>query len=96
MFMKCIETHKFLVPAVRKMRFLEKPSSLVHFFYPFSIAWMFGIINQFIQKTQSLQILICRLLQAKHLVITQERDDGVKMVLSYRLQQNVGVELHMI
>ena len=57
---------------------------------------MFDIINQNIQKTQSLQILICSLLQAKHLVITQEKDDGVKMVLSYRLQQNVGVELHMI
>ena len=27
------------------------------------------------------------LLQAKHLVITQEKDEGVKMVLSYRLQQ---------
>ena len=47
-------------------------------------------------KTQSLQILICSLLQAKHLVITQEKDDGVKMVLSYRLQQNVSAELHMI
>ena len=30
------------------------------------------------------------------LVITQEKNDGVKMVLSYRLQQNVSVELHMI
>ena len=40
--------------------------------------------------------LICSLLQAKHLVITQEKDDGVKMVLSYRLQPNVSVELHMI
>ena len=65
-------------------------------YYSFSIAWIFGIINQIIQKTQSLQILICSLLQAKHLVITQEKDDGVKMVLSYCLQQNVGVELHMI
>ena len=57
---------------------------------------MFGIIHQIIQKTQSLQILICSLLQAKHLVINQGKDDGTKMVLSYRLQQNVGVELHMI
>ena len=39
---------------------------------------------------------ICRLLQAKHLVIIQEKEDGVKMVLSYRLQQKVNVELHMI
>ena len=38
---------------------------------------------------QSLQILICSLLQAKHLVITQEKDDGIKMVLFYCLQQNV-------
>ena len=55
-----------------------------------------GIINQIIQKTQCLQTLICSLLQAKHLVITQENDDGVKMVLFYRLQQNVSVELHTI
>ena len=79
------------------MQFLEKQSPLVHFVYSFSIAWSFGIIDQIIQKTQSLQILIRSLLQAKHLVITQEKDDGVvKMVLSYRLQQNVNVELHMI
>ena len=57
---------------------------------------MFGIINQIIQKTQSLPILICSLLQAKQLVITQEKIEGVKMVFSYRLQQNVSVELHMI
>ena len=62
----------------------------------FSIAWIFGIINQIIQKTQSPQILICSLLQTKHLVITQEKDDGVKIVLSYGLQQNISVELHMI
>ena len=49
-----------------------------------------------IQKTQSLQIVICSLLQAKHLVITQEKNYKVKVVLSYRLQQNVGVEQHMI
>ena len=41
-------------------------------------------------------MLICSLLQAKHLVISQEKDDGVSMVLSYRLQQNASVELHMI
>ena len=40
--------------------------------------------------------LTCSLLQAKHFVITQEKDDGVNMVLSYRLQQNVGDKLHMI
>ena len=40
--------------------------------------------------------LICSQLHAKHLVITQEKDGGVNMVLSYGLQQNVEVELHMI
>ena len=39
---------------------------------------------------------MCSQLQAKHLVINQEKDDGVKMVLSNRLQQNVSVEQHMI
>ena len=57
---------------------------------------MFGIINQIIQNTQTLQILICSLLQAKHLVITQEKDDEVKMVLSYHWQKHVNVELRMI
>ena len=47
-------------------------------------------------KDQSLQNLICSLLQAKHLMITQEKDNWLKMVLSYRLQQNVSDELHMI
>ena len=32
---------------------------------------------------KSLQILICNLLQAKHLVINPKKDEGVKMVLSY-------------
>ena len=29
-------------------------------------------------------------------MIAQEEDDGIKMVLSYCLQQNTSVELHMI
>ena len=29
-------------------------------------------------------------------MITQEKDEGVKIVLSYHLQQNVSVELHII
>ena len=82
------------MPAFHKIAISINP--LVYFVYSFSIAWMFGIINQNIQKTQSLEILICSLLQAKHLVITQEKGDGGKMVLSYRLQQNVGVKRHMI
>ena len=44
---------------------------------------------------KSLQILICSLLQAKHLVITQEKEEGVKMVQSYVLQLNISVHLHM-
>ena len=85
------------MPAVHKIAISKKKlSPLVHFVCSFSIVWIFGIINQIIQKTQNLQILIFSLLQAKHLVITQEKDDGVKMVLSYRLQRNVGVELLII
>ena len=50
--------------------------------------------KRFIKK-RSLQILIGSQLQAKYLVITQEKDEGVKMVLSY-LFQHVSVKLHMI
>ena len=39
-------------------------------------AWILGVVNQIIQKTQGLQISICSLLQAKDLVITQKKDDG--------------------
>ena len=64
------------------------------------MAWMFGIIHQIIQKDLSknavYKILIYSQLQAKHLVIKQGKDDWVKMVLSYCLQRNVSVELHMI
>ena len=42
----------------------------------------------------SLQISICCLLQAKHLVIAQEKNEELKMVLSYCLQQHVSVKLH--
>ena len=90
-----LKTHKIVVQFT-KLQFLEKLSPLVPFVYSFLIAWMFGIINQIIQKTQSLQILICSLLQAKHTVITQEKDDGLKMVHSYRLQPNASVELYML
>ena len=45
---------------------------------------------------KTLQILICSLLQAKHLVTTQEKGDGVKMVIFYRLQENTRVELHIV
>ena len=35
------------------MQFLEKLSPMVHFGYSLSIAWIFGIINQNIQKDLS-------------------------------------------
>ena len=73
MFMKCslpVTNTQSFGTQFTNLQFLEKLSPLVHFGYSFSIAWMFGIINQIIQKTQSLQIVICSLLQAKHLVIT--------------------------
>ena len=38
------------------------------------------------QMVVVLTIVICSLLQAKHLVITQEKDKEIKMVLSYRLE----------
>ena len=83
------------MPAVYKLAIFRKTKS-------FGTFWLFSLDSmdvwhyQIIQKTKSLQILICIQLQAKHVMITQEKDDVVKMVLSYRLQQNVGVELHMI
>ena len=83
------------MPALHKIAISRKTKSFDTFVYSFIIAWIFGIINQIIQKTQSLQILICSLLQEKHLVITQEKDDRVKMVFFHRLQQNVSVELHL-
>ena len=77
---------------------------MVHFVYSFSVSWMLALyINIFITickkmiiKIKSLQIVICSLLQTKHLVITQQEDDGVKIFLSYLLQQLffVSVELH--
>ena len=84
------------MPAFHENAISRKTNYFGTFCLFFLNAWICGIINQIIQKTQRLQILICSLLQAKHLVITQEKNDGVKMVLSYRLQQNVSVELHMI
>ena len=102
--MKCSlpvrNTQNFSACPHKKLQFLEKLSPLVHFGCSFSIAWIFGIIYQFIQKdsskNESRQILICSLLQAKYLVITKEKDERVKMVLSYGLQQKVSVELYTV
>ena len=83
-----LETPKFWCLQFTKLQFLKKLSPVVHFVYSFPIIWIFGIIHQILQKDSSkkgsLQILMCSQLQAKHLVITQEKNDGVKMVLSYR------------
>ena len=88
------------MPAVHKIAISRKTKS-------FGIFWVFFLNSmdvwhyhsnyskRFIKKG-SLQILICSPFKAKHLVITQEKNEGVKMVLSYYLQQNVSVELHMI
>ena len=73
-----LKTNKILVPAFYKIAISRKTKFFGTFSLFFSIAWIFGIINQIIQKTQSLKILICSLLQEKYLVITQEKDDGGK------------------
>ena len=78
---------------------LKKVSSLVHFVYSFSIAWRFCIINQIIQKIyrkMKSTNFDMQLTPSKTLGDHPIKDDGVKMVLSYRLQQNVSVELRMI
>ena len=94
------KTHKILVHAFLKITIFRKTKS-------FDTFWIFFLDSmdlwhyqskyskRFIEKS-SLQIIICSLLQAKHLMITQEKNEGVEMILSYRLQQNVSVELHMI
>ena len=103
MFMKCIyglKTNKILVPAFHKIPISRKTKS-------FGTFWLFFLDSMDLWHYQSkdskrftekwnLQILICSLLQAKHQMITQEKNERVKMVLSYGLQQNVSVELHMI
>ena len=87
-----LETLKFGCLLFTKQQFLEKLSPLVHLGYSSLKTWIFGITHQNIQKIfigkWSLQISICDLLQAKHLVITPGKDERAKVVLSYRLQQN--------
>ena len=101
--MKCsvlAKNTQILVPALYNIAFSKKTKS-------FGTFWLFFVdkmdfwhylsnYSKRFNNTLSLQILIYSLLQAKHLVITQEKDDGVKMVLSYLLQRNVSVKLHMI
>ena len=81
--------------AFHKIAISRKTKSFGTFWVFFLDTWIFGIINQIIQKDLS-KNEVYKFYQAKRLVITHEKDDGVKMVLFYRLQQNVSVELHMI
>ena len=64
--------------------------------YHGSLALSIKIFKKIYRQMKFLQIVICCLLQAKHLVITQDKDEGVKMVFSHLLQLNVDVELHII
>ena len=92
-----LETHKILVPTVHKIEISRKTNSFGTFwvfFHDIMDVWHYqSNYPKDLSKKRILQILICSLLQAKHLVITQEKDNGIKMVLLYCLQQNVGVEL---
>ena len=45
-----LETHKILRPALYKIEFLLNLNPLIHYVYFFSIAWLFGIIHQNIQR----------------------------------------------
>ena len=88
------------MPAVHKIAISRKTKSFGTFWVFFLDSmdlWHYqsNYSKRLIEK-RSLLILMCSLLQAKHMVITQEKDAGLKMVLSYRLQRNVGVQLHMI
>ena len=86
------------MPALHKTAISRKTNPLVLlaiFLYSMDL-WHYptNYSKRFIKKG-SIQVLICSLLQAKHLVITQEKEDWVNMVLCYLLQQNVSVELHV-
>ena len=61
-----------------------------------SLAISIKIFKTIVLKMRSLINLICSQLQAKHLVNTQEKKTGIKMVLFYVLQQNISVELLII
>ena len=76
-FMKCslpVKNIQNVVPTVHKIAISRETKSFgtVCLFFLDSMD-LFGIFNQIIQKTQCLQIVICSLLQAKLLVITQEK-----------------------
>ena len=66
------------MPAVHKIAISRKTKCFGTFCLFFLDSMGLCIINRNIQKTRSLQISICSLLQAKHLVITQGKDDGNK------------------
>ena len=87
------------MPALHKLAISRKTKSFGRFclFFLDSMGlWYYQSNYSKDSSKNSLQILIRILLQAKHLVITQEKDDRVQMVLSYHFQKNVSVEVHMI
>ena len=54
--MKCslpVKNTQNFVSALHIIAISKKPSPLVYFVYSFSIVWIFGIINQIIQKDSS-------------------------------------------
>ena len=97
MCMKCslpVRKHKILLTTFYKIAISRKTKF-------FGTSWLFFLDSMDLwqypfkknhRKTMS-QIFVCK---AKDLVITQGKEKEAKMVLSYFLQQNVGVELHMI
>ena len=85
------------MPAVHKIAISRKTKSFGTFWVFFLDSMdLWHYQSNYSKDSESLQILICSLLPAKHLVITREKDQGVNKVLFYLLQQNVSVELHMI
>ena len=83
---------KILVPALYKTAISRKTKSFGTFWLFFLDSmdlwhYLSNYSKRFIDK-------LCSLLQAKHLVVTQER--GGKDGPFLCLQQNVGVKLHMI
>ena len=82
--MKCSlpikNSQNFCYLHIINLQIVQNLSTLIHFVHSFSIVRIFGNIHQNIQKIhlkmKSLKTLKCSLLQAKHLVISQEKWRG--------------------
>ena len=101
--MKCIlpvkKNAKYCWLHFTKFQFLEKLTSSVHLGFSILIAWISGIILKTFQKIHQKMKSTNFNLSSKILgyeAKTQEKKKEVKIVLSYGLQQNVSVELHMM